>query len=128
MQLQDSTIIHTALHSPSLSLAFPFSDTSPPHYPGCTASPLPPLVPPSILPTVSRKQLVDGLVRLSRRLAVHSLVVDEWQETVIELCLEYIGRRWQLALEKHETDILGGIGLKLLEVEFDVSCLIFRYE
>ncbi|ORX39431.1 hypothetical protein BD324DRAFT_332120 [Kockovaella imperatae] len=115
----DSTTLHHILYAAPLSILIPFPpDTFLAHDPIGPPDPES-LLPPSTLSTLSRKQLVDALIKLSKTLLAER--PTGWSELVLELYLEYIARRWRLALEKHDSNLVDGIGRKLLEIEFDVQ-------
>ena len=119
-------MLHSILNAPPFSLFFPYAPiTSIPSSSHGLSSLPPPLISSSYLATVSRKHLVDALVKLTRALANSRHENDLWKRLVIELSLEYSGRRWRMAMEKGEEDVVEGIGRKLLEIEFDV-CPTFR--
>ncbi|WVQ78994.1 hypothetical protein IAT38_001086 [Cryptococcus sp. DSM 104549] len=109
-----------ALSSPLLSTLLPFTrlptTSSLPPFP-------PPLLPTSFLPALTRNQVIDALVRLSRDDRLVSPLsrgrAHYCAELISELCLEYIARRWRT--EDGGEGMLGGISRKLAEIEFEVN-------
>lgn len=69
----------------------------------------PPLLSPSTLSTITRKQVVDVILRLVRERA-------PIEARVLEIMLEYIGKKWQAS----EGDV-EGVAKKLSEIVSDVS-------
>lgn len=65
----------------------------------------------STLPQLSRKQLLDALVWLARDRDDAAVKAQ-----VLELALEYIGRRW-----REEDRMFESVAKKLAEVEAEVS-------
>ena len=64
--------------------------------------------------------MIDVLARVSREKRVVDGDPEGLREQVLELCLEYIGRRWRCG-EKGEEDIVTGIARKLTEITFEVG-------
>nr|XP_031861574.1 uncharacterized protein CI109_002800 [Kwoniella shandongensis]KAA5528646.1 hypothetical protein CI109_002800 [Kwoniella shandongensis] len=115
-----------ALHLPPLDILLPFIHLpSNPYFP-TAQPPLPaPLVSTASLSSLSRHQFVDALARLSRDDRTGSSPYIDDEDLVIELCLEYIGRRWRVASsdgnESGEDSLVDGISRKLTEIEFELQ-------
>lgn len=71
-------------------------------------------MPASTLLNLSRKQLVEVLSRVSKEKV--DLDSEGLREQVLEVCLEYVGRRWRGEGE----EVVDGIARKLTEIEFEV--------
>lgn len=103
--------LRLALVSTPVRLLFPYSLAA--------GAPLTSFTPSVLVPAafahLSRKQLIDALVRLSREGGYPATV----EARTLELLLEYIGRRWRFAGAGE--DIVDGITKKLAEVEFEVG-------
>ncbi|KAK4687654.1 hypothetical protein P7C73_g2461, partial [Tremellales sp. Uapishka_1] len=89
-----------------------------PHFPVQQPSLPPSLISPSAIDNLSRRQLIDTLVKLSKEKTFEETCLRE--ELVLELCLEYVGRRWRTAVEKGE-DVVEAIGKKLTEILFELQ-------
>jgi hypothetical protein len=79
------------------------------------------LLNPSQLATISRKQFIDVLASQSKGRLAASGFNEDAERQVLEVCLEYIGRRWRGGSDSKEENLAEGIGKKLTEVEFEVS-------
>ncbi|WOO81523.1 uncharacterized protein LOC62_03G005045 [Vanrija pseudolonga] len=103
--------LRLALASTPVRLLFPYALAA--------GAPLTSFTPSVLVPAafahISRKQLIDALVRLSRDGGYPATV----EARTLELLLEYIGRRWRSAVAGE--DIVDGITKKLAEVEFEVG-------
>ena len=117
-----SSEIRRCMATPPLHTLFPFVDVpSNPYFPVTTPPAPPPLLALSSLQDISRKQLIDVLTRFSREI---SLVREEDgvlnEALIVEVCLEYVGRRWR---ERGDKGYAGfqEIAKKLSDIEFDVS-------
>ncbi|KAL7424450.1 hypothetical protein Q5752_000133 [Cryptotrichosporon argae] len=109
-------ILGLALIHPTTRLVLPFTTLPTNAY--VFSAPLPsPLLPPAPL-AITRKHLIDALARLSRETGVADGSAPKAEERVVEVCLEYAGKRWRCA---GDDDIVEGIGRKLAEVEFEVQ-------
>jgi hypothetical protein len=110
------------LTSPTVSVFFPFLVLpSNPYFARCTIASPPSLLPADVLPHITRKQLIDALVTLSK---ARTLIMQHQhiEKSVIELCLEYIGRRWrETGGRAGERNLVDLVAKKLIEVEFEVS-------
>ncbi|KIR31671.1 hypothetical protein I352_06008 [Cryptococcus deuterogattii MMRL2647] len=88
--------ISDALATPLLSTLLPFTRLPANSYFPTPEPPLPTsLLPNSLLSALTRNQLIDTLVRLGKDDRLISKRLHYGQELVLELCLEYIGRRWR---------------------------------
>ncbi|WVQ75603.1 hypothetical protein IAR50_005231 [Cryptococcus sp. DSM 104548] len=115
-----SLAIGEALATPTLTALLPFTRLpSSPYFPTPEPPLPPPLLPNSSLAALTRNQLIDALARLSKEDRMTSKRLHYEQELVLELCLEYIGRRWRSA-ESVNGDVVDDISKKLTEVEFQV--------
>lgn len=68
---------------------------------------------------ITRAQLIDYLVRLSKRDVSRAISL---KGLVIESCLEYVGARWRATQGEERVDELAK---ELTEVEFEVGRAIF---
>nr|ODN81327.1 hypothetical protein L203_05579 [Cryptococcus depauperatus CBS 7841] len=103
-----------ALATPILTTLLPFNT----HWLGSPALP-PPLLPNSFLAALTRNQLIDALARLSREDRLASRRLQYERELVLELCLEYIGRRWRSS--ETLVGFADDVSRKLSEVEFEIN-------
>ncbi len=95
------------MHSPT-RLLFPYALPA-----GAPAPPAPSsFIPPHAFPHLTRRQLVEAFVRLSRE----NIPPAVMEARVHELALEYVGRRWRA-----ESGVVESIARKLAEVELEVS-------
>jgi len=103
--------VQRLLYTGILATLFPFIRVTSTYLP--SPPPLPaPIVSPSHLPSITRKQLIDALAKFSTS-APQSLYTEG---LIFEVIVEYIGRRWRSG----ESDIVENISRKLTEVEFEV--------
>ncbi|KAL1410834.1 hypothetical protein Q8F55_001777 [Vanrija albida] len=103
--------LRLALVSTPVHLLFPYSLGAGAPFTSFTPS----VLVPAAFAHLSRKQLIDALVRLSRDGGYPASV----EARTLELVLEYVGRRWRLSAAGE--DIVDGITKKLAEVEFEVT-------
>lgn len=96
-------------------MLFPFIRITSPYFPTSPPFP-PPLIVATSLPTITRKQLIDALARLSRQTSPprDSLYIES---LISEVVLEYIARKCNAEQE----DLVEAVGRKLTEIEFEVS-------
>jgi hypothetical protein len=106
--------VQRLLYTGVLATLFPFIRVTSTYLP----SPPPllaPIVSPSHLPSITRKQLIDALSEFSTS-SPQSLYTEG---LIFEVIVEYIGRRWRSG----DADIVENIARKLTEVEFEVRPL-----
>jgi hypothetical protein len=109
------------LPTPVSSSLYPLLDLTPPYIAAEVGIHVPPsLLPASTLLCISRKQVIDVLSRLSREQVVIDGKVHGVREQIIEICLEYIGKRWRAGLGGVE-NVVEAIARKLTEIEFEVG-------
>ncbi|OXC83554.1 hypothetical protein J005_04391 [Cryptococcus neoformans] len=108
-----------ALVTSLLSTLLPFSRLpANPYFPTPEPPLPPPLLPNSFLSALTRNQLIDALARLSKEERLISKRLHYEQELVLELCLEYIGRRWRSS-EAVAENVVDDISHKLTKIEFE---------
>lgn len=78
-----------------------------------------PLPESSLLDSLSRTQLIDSLVRFSK---LDSTRVAGMEGLVLEICLQYVGKRWR---EVEGEERVEEIAKELTEVEFEVSAVSY---
>ncbi|KAK8853398.1 hypothetical protein IAR55_004104 [Kwoniella newhampshirensis] len=87
--------------------------------------PLPsPLVSVSCFPSISRHQFIDALSRFSQQDHAEDAFHIDDEALIVELCLEYIARRWRIASSEEnqgEDTLVDGISRKLTEIEFELQ-------
>ncbi|ADV23351.1 hypothetical protein I305_05619 [Cryptococcus gattii E566] len=108
-----------ALATPLLSTLLPFTRLpANTYFPSREPPPPTSLLPNSLLSALTRNQLIDALVRLGKDDRLISKKIRYEQELVLELCLEYIGRRWRSS-EAVAESVVDDISRKLTKVEFE---------
>lgn len=100
--------VRLALNNVATGLLFPFA--LPANAPTADAAAY--SLPPSTLAHLSRRQLVDALSRIAREREDGTT-----EARVLELVLEYVGRRWRSG----DADVIESIARKLVEVEAEVG-------
>jgi hypothetical protein len=109
----------TPLSAPPLSTLLPFvPTTSNPYFPSLVPTETSPLIPAFQLNDIDKQQLIDSLVKLSKREAKPG---DGSDALVAEICLEYIGRRWRNGGDGEGEELIEDIAKHLTEVEFEVK-------
>ena len=78
------------------------------------------LLPASTLLNLSRNQVIDVLSKTSRERHVVHGDANGFRQQVLEMCLEYIGKRWRGG-ERNDADLVDSIARKLTEIEFEVD-------
>jgi hypothetical protein len=107
---ETAALLRNALSTTAIAALFPLVELN-----------LPQLVPASTLLNLSRKQLVDILSKISRERSIAEGSCAGLREQVLEVVLEYIGRRWRRAEETE--DVVDLVARKLTEIEFEVGPL-----
>ncbi len=119
-QVRSLDVVKRYMSAPPLSVLYPFVVlNSNPYIPPTHLVTGLSLIATGSLGSVSRKQFIDALVELSRN---KQLIAGEYvgvETLVVEVCLEYIGRRWR---ESEEKGVVGvdEIAKKFIEVDLEV--------
>jgi len=74
----------------------------------------------SSLLNLSKKQVIDVLTKTSQERTDVEGEAQSIREQVLELCLEYVGKRWRGGEGKDER-LVDSIARKLTEIEFEVG-------
>ncbi|ORY31631.1 hypothetical protein BCR39DRAFT_526040 [Naematelia encephala] len=117
-KLNNLDVIRACIRQSPLCVLFPFTRLpSSPYFTTSHPRLSSPILPLGSLSDITRKQLVDALVRLASFCSDY----ETTQELAFELCLEYIGRRWRGSVRSE--DVVHGIGRKLAEAESELQLL-----
>jgi hypothetical protein len=97
--------------------------SSNPYFPPVPKSDRLPLIPSDKMGEISSKQLIEALVKLSKR-EVPLSSASNIEGLVMEVCMGYVGYSWRSGSEGEEG--VEDIAKKLTEVEFEVGLLLRR--